>query len=222
VKVVAAVAVLTLAGVGGVSQLPASSSTLSSPTSSELQLNVQRLDALTQPTTVEQWSPPITPAPIAEVVESERARAAEAARIEAERLAQAQRAANAEAARKRAAETARQQAAAAKAEAAQEAARIAAARRATPAPSAPASEASMLSKMDALARCESGGNPTIVSRNGRYYGAFQFALGTWRSVGYEGTPIDYSYEVQREAAIKLQQRSGWGQWPTCSRKLGYL
>lgn len=72
----------------------------------------------------------------------------------------------------------------------------------------------------ALARCESGGRPTAVSRSGKYFGAFQFSLATWRGIGMTGNPIDYPYEVQLGAAKRLQARSGWGQWPTCSRKLG--
>ena len=72
----------------------------------------------------------------------------------------------------------------------------------------------------ALARCESGGRPNAISRSGKYFGAFQFSLATWRGVGMSGNPIDYPYEVQLEAAKRLQARSGWGQWPVCSRKLG--
>lgn len=77
-------------------------------------------------------------------------------------------------------------------------------------------------RFDALAQCESGGDPTTNTGNG-YYGAFQFSKSTWDSMG---TGIAYphhaSYEVQKDAAIRLQARSGWGQWPACSRKLGYL
>lgn len=72
----------------------------------------------------------------------------------------------------------------------------------------------------ALARCESGGNPRAVSSSGTYFGAFQFSLSTWRSLGYSGNPIDHPYETQLAAAHKLQARSGWGQWPVCARKLG--
>lgn len=71
-----------------------------------------------------------------------------------------------------------------------------------------------------LAQCESGGNPRAVSSSGTYRGAFQFSLATWRSVGMSGDPIDHSYGEQLAAAQRLQARSGWGQWPHCSRKLG--
>lgn len=65
-----------------------------------------------------------------------------------------------------------------------------------------------------LARCESG------MRNDQgapYYGYFQFSAQTWRGVGGSGLPNDHPYEVQLELAKKLQARSGWGQWPHCSR-----
>lgn len=72
----------------------------------------------------------------------------------------------------------------------------------------------------ALARCESGGRPDAVSRSGKYHGAFQFSLSTWHAMGMPGSPTEFPYEVQLETAKRLQARSGWGQWPTCSRKLG--
>ena len=72
----------------------------------------------------------------------------------------------------------------------------------------------------ALSRCEAGGRPDAVSRSGKYFGAFQFSIGTWHGIGMPGNPIDFPYEVQLEAAKRLQARSGWGQWPVCSRKLG--
>lgn len=72
-----------------------------------------------------------------------------------------------------------------------------------------------------LAACESGGNPATNTGNG-YYGAFQFSLPTWRSVGGIGYPHDQPYEVQLAAAQRLQARSGWGQWPTCARRLGLI
>jgi uncharacterized protein YabE (DUF348 family) len=72
----------------------------------------------------------------------------------------------------------------------------------------------------ALAQCESGGNPAAVSANGLYYGLYQFSLGTWRSVGGTGLPSQASPAEQTQRAQALQARSGWGQWPHCSAKLG--
>ena len=74
----------------------------------------------------------------------------------------------------------------------------------------------------ALARCESGGNPTIVSSNGLYYGLYQFALSTWRGVGGVGLPTEATPAEQTMRAQMLQARSGWGQWPACAAKLGLL
>jgi hypothetical protein len=72
-----------------------------------------------------------------------------------------------------------------------------------------------------LSDCESGSDPTTDSGNG-YYGAYQFSLATWRSVGETGNPAEYSYAHQTAAAQRLQARSGWGQWPACSRRLGLV
>jgi hypothetical protein len=70
-----------------------------------------------------------------------------------------------------------------------------------------------------LRACESGGNYRINTGNG-YYGAYQFALATWRGLGYSGYPHQAAPATQDEAVRKLQARSGWGQWPACSRRYG--
>jgi peptidoglycan hydrolase-like protein with peptidoglycan-binding domain len=70
-----------------------------------------------------------------------------------------------------------------------------------------------------LRACESGGNYATNTGNG-YYGAYQFALATWRSLGYSGRPDQASPATQDAAVRKLQARSGWGQWPACSRRYG--
>ncbi len=72
----------------------------------------------------------------------------------------------------------------------------------------------------ALAQCESGGNPRAISSNGLYYGLYQFSLPTWRAMGGSGLPSDASAAEQTQRAKALQARSGWGQWPYCSSKLG--
>jgi Transglycosylase-like domain len=71
----------------------------------------------------------------------------------------------------------------------------------------------------ALRKCESGGNYKTNTGNG-YYGAYQFALGTWRKLGYSGYPHEASPATQDEAVLKLAAKAGWGQWPACSRKMG--
>lgn len=72
---------------------------------------------------------------------------------------------------------------------------------------------------DRLAKCESGGNWGINTGNG-YYGGLQFSAGTWRSVGGSGLPHQHSRAEQIKRGKILQQRAGWGQWPSCTRKLG--
>jgi resuscitation-promoting factor RpfA len=70
-----------------------------------------------------------------------------------------------------------------------------------------------------LRACESGGRYNVNSGNG-FYGAYQFHPGTWRGLGFPGLPHQAPPEMQDEAARKLQARSGWGQWPVCSRRIG--
>jgi hypothetical protein len=72
---------------------------------------------------------------------------------------------------------------------------------------------------DALAECESGGNWAANTGNG-YYGGLQFSASTWHSVGGTGLPHEHSRETQILMGQRLQARSGWGQWPACSRELG--
>ncbi|WP_275407157.1 resuscitation-promoting factor [Cellulomonas chitinilytica] len=71
----------------------------------------------------------------------------------------------------------------------------------------------------ALARCESGGNPTIVSGNGKYHGLYQFSVGTWQAVGGSGLPSQASADEQTARAKMLYNRSGAGQWPVCGKNL---
>lgn len=67
--------------------------------------------------------------------------------------------------------------------------------------------------------CESRNNYSINTGNG-YYGAYQFALATWRGLGFTGYPHEADPDVQDAAARKLQARAGWSAWPACARKLG--
>jgi len=71
----------------------------------------------------------------------------------------------------------------------------------------------------ALAQCESGGNPTIVSKNGKYHGLYQFSVATWQSVGGTGLPSQASASEQTARAQMLYERSGAGQWPACGPRL---
>jgi Transglycosylase-like domain len=71
----------------------------------------------------------------------------------------------------------------------------------------------------AIRQCESGGNYGADTGNG-YFGAYQFNLGTWRSLGFGGLPSAAPPAVQDRAAQELAARRGWGQWPSCARRLG--
>ena len=70
------------------------------------------------------------------------------------------------------------------------------------------------SKPRAVRQCESGGNYGINTGNG-YYGAYQFAAGTWRGVG-GGRYSSYAHQAPKFAqdhmAYRLWTRSGWGPW----------
>jgi hypothetical protein len=70
-----------------------------------------------------------------------------------------------------------------------------------------------------LRTCESGGQYSTNTGNG-FYGAYQFHPRTWRTLGFPGLPHQAPPEMQDEAARRLQARSGWGQWPVCSRRIG--
>jgi hypothetical protein len=70
-----------------------------------------------------------------------------------------------------------------------------------------------------LRQCESGGNYATDTGNG-YFGAYQFSEPTWLGIGGTGYPDDAPPAVQDQGAQRLQARSGWGQWPACSRRLG--
>jgi soluble lytic murein transglycosylase-like protein len=68
--------------------------------------------------------------------------------------------------------------------------------------------------LNAVAACESGGDPTAVSSAG-YFGKYQFDLGSWASVGGSGNPADApEYEQDYRAAL-LYSRSGSNPWPLC-------
>jgi uncharacterized protein YabE (DUF348 family) len=76
----------------------------------------------------------------------------------------------------------------------------------------------------ALRNCEAGGNYSN-KNNPTYRGAYQFLPSTWNSIApidYRGEdPADAPPSVQDQAATDLYRRSGWGQWPACSQKLGF-
>ena len=74
-----------------------------------------------------------------------------------------------------------------------------------------------ISTLARIRRCESGGNYSIVSRSGRYRGAYQFDIPTWRSVGGSGDPAAASPAEQDYRALLLLRARGTRPWPVCGR-----
>lgn len=72
------------------------------------------------------------------------------------------------------------------------------------------------STLDAIAACESGGDPTAVNAAG-YYGKYQFDTGTWAAVGGSGNPADASEAEQDYRAALLYSRAGASPWPVCGQ-----
>ena len=71
------------------------------------------------------------------------------------------------------------------------------------------------STLEAIAACESGGDPTAVSVDGTYHGLYQFDYGTWASVGGSGDPAAASPAEQTYRAALLYSQSGSSPWPIC-------
>jgi hypothetical protein len=69
--------------------------------------------------------------------------------------------------------------------------------------------------LEAIAACESGGNPEAVSSDGTYRGLFQFDQGTWESVGGSGDPAAASAAEQEYRAALLYSEAGSSPWPVC-------
>jgi TolA-binding protein len=72
-----------------------------------------------------------------------------------------------------------------------------------------------MSTLEAIASCESGGDPTIVSSDGTYRGKYQFDYGTWASVGGSGDPAAAPESEQDYRAALLYSQSGSSPWPVC-------
>ena len=69
--------------------------------------------------------------------------------------------------------------------------------------------------LEAIAECESGGDPTIVSSNGSYRGKYQFSFSTWETVGGSGDPAAAPEAEQDYRAALLYAQSGSSPWPVC-------
>jgi hypothetical protein len=70
-------------------------------------------------------------------------------------------------------------------------------------------------QLEAIAACESGGNPSAIGGGGAYRGKYQFDYGTWASVGGSGDPAAAPEAEQDARAAALLQRSGTNPWPVC-------
>jgi LysM repeat protein len=72
---------------------------------------------------------------------------------------------------------------------------------------------------DAVAQCESGGDWNINTGNG-YSGGLQFAPGTWRANGGQGSAHTASREEQIRVAENVLKTQGIKAWPVCGKKAG--
>jgi hypothetical protein len=72
-----------------------------------------------------------------------------------------------------------------------------------------------MATLEAIAACESGGDPTIVSSDGSYRGKYQFSFETWASVGGNGDPAAAPEAEQDYRAALLYAQSGSSPWPVC-------
>lgn len=70
--------------------------------------------------------------------------------------------------------------------------------------------------LTSIAACESGGNYSTNTGNG-FYGAYQFDLQTWQSVGGSGNPANASPAEQDMRASMLYAQRGSSPWPVCGR-----
>jgi soluble lytic murein transglycosylase-like protein len=70
-------------------------------------------------------------------------------------------------------------------------------------------------QLEAIAQCESGGDPRAIGGGGAYRGKYQFSYGTWASVGGKGDPARASEREQDRRAAMLLRSGGRGHWPVC-------
>jgi hypothetical protein len=71
--------------------------------------------------------------------------------------------------------------------------------------------------LQAIAACESGGNPSAIGGGGLYRGKYQFSTSTWASVGGSGDPAAAPEAEQDKRASMLYARTGAASWPVCGR-----
>ena len=71
--------------------------------------------------------------------------------------------------------------------------------------------------LQAIAACESGGNPQAIGGGGAFRGKYQFTYATWAAMGGSGDPAAAPEAEQDRLAAKLYATAGAGQWPVCGR-----
>jgi hypothetical protein len=81
----------------------------------------------------------------------------------------------------------------------------------------PAGASAASPTLEAIAACESGGDPTAIGGGGLYRGKYQFDTATWASVGGTGDPAAAPEAEQDARAAALYAREGTAPWPVCGR-----
>lgn len=76
-------------------------------------------------------------------------------------------------------------------------------------------DAAIWAHLARIKQCESGGRYDVVGERGQYFGAYQFSLGTWASVGGVGRPDHATPAEQDYRAWLLYTTSGPQHWPVC-------
>src|SRR4051812_43245908 len=69
--------------------------------------------------------------------------------------------------------------------------------------------------LQAIAACESGGDPHAVGGGGAFRGKYQFTYQTWAAVGGSGDPASAPEAEQDRRAAQLMATSGRQNWPVC-------
>jgi hypothetical protein len=64
-----------------------------------------------------------------------------------------------------------------------------------------------------VAQCESNLNPFARSRDGRYWGLYQFGAYARATYGFA-----WNHWAQARAAARMRKAEGWGPWPVCGRR----
>jgi hypothetical protein len=72
-------------------------------------------------------------------------------------------------------------------------------------------------QLQAIAQCESGGDPGAIGGGGAYRGLYQMAPSTFHAYGGQGDPAAASVAEQTRVAARIYAAEGAAPWPTCGR-----